>query len=133
MCKAFDTVSIMKFVYKKIHYYGIRGLLLFCSNFEDYLRNKQQFVKINNTLPSNAESTRINYWTSFISLSYLFNDITNCSTILKFILFADDTSVFTWNKDLKQLEDTINQELFKLSSWFKANKLSLNMKNIRWY
>lgn len=40
--------------------------------------------------------------------------------------------MFPSNKDLKLLEDTVNQELFKLSTWFKANKLSLNLKKTKY-
>jgi hypothetical protein len=56
------------------------------------------------------------------------NDISNCSSLLKIILFADDTSIFYSGKDLDQLPQSVNLELIKLSIWFKANKLSLNLK-----
>ena len=54
------------------------------------------------------------------------NDVTSCSDILRFILFADDTNLFYRNKNLLVLENVMNNELSKLSLWFKANKLSLN-------
>jgi Reverse transcriptase (RNA-dependent DNA polymerase) len=56
------------------------------------------------------------------------NDIVNCSKILKFILFADDTNLFHSHKDAFELMKSINIELSKLSDWFRANKLSLNVK-----
>ena len=49
----------------------------------------------------------------------------NCSKLLKFILFADDTNIFFSDKNHK---DTLNKELDNLSVWFKTNKLSLNIK-----
>ena len=55
------------------------------------------------------------------------NDIVQCSNVLKFILFADDTNLFYQNKDLSLLELVVNGELSKLSEWFRANKLSLNV------
>jgi len=56
------------------------------------------------------------------------NDIVNCSEHLFFILFADDTNLFFSSRDISHLFVTVNEELDKLSNWFKANKLSLNVK-----
>ena len=44
-----------------------------------------------------------------------------------FIIFADDTNILFSHKDPKQLEKIINNELNKISNWFKLNKLSLNI------
>ena len=56
------------------------------------------------------------------------NDINNASKILQLILFADDTNVFLSHKDADCLANILNTELNKLSIWFRANKLSLNLK-----
>ena len=56
------------------------------------------------------------------------NDIINTSTILQLILFADDTNVFVSHKDKDCLTNILNAELNKLSLWFRANRLSLNLK-----
>ena len=56
------------------------------------------------------------------------NDINNCSPVLSFRLFADDTNVFAEHKNLNHLEHVMNRELEQLSDWIKANKLSLNVK-----
>ena len=56
------------------------------------------------------------------------NDINNTSNLLDLILFADDTNVFLSPKDLSYLSDMLNLEIDKRSIWFKANKLSLNLK-----
>ena len=55
------------------------------------------------------------------------NDIIACSNVMKFILFADDTNLFFCNHSISELEYIINQELVHLSTWFKSNKLSLNV------
>ena len=60
-------------------------------------------------------------------LKYI-NDICNCTNQFSFILFADDTNIFYQKKSLKDLTQTVNYELSKLSLWFKTNKLSLNIK-----
>ena len=45
-------------------------------------------------------------------------------------MFADDTNVFFSHKDIKTLFHTINTELVKVNHWFKANKLSLNVRKL---
>ena len=54
------------------------------------------------------------------------NDLNNAS-ILDVILFADDTNLFISHNDLVYLINTLNTELNKLSTWFAANRLSLNL------
>ena len=55
------------------------------------------------------------------------NDICNVSNLLKFVLFADDTTIFCSNENVDVLQDTLNMELAKLFVWFSINKLSLNL------
>ena len=47
------------------------------------------------------------------------------------VLFADDTNLLLSHKDPNILVNTLNSELEKLSHWFKANKLSLNLKKTK--
>ena len=56
------------------------------------------------------------------------NDLNNVSTLVELILFADDTNSFMSHKDPVSLAASLNSELNKLSTWLKANKLSLNLK-----
>ena len=51
------------------------------------------------------------------------NDISKCSNILSFILFADDTNLFYSHKNADVLGNTMNQELRKITSWLSTNKL----------
>ena len=54
--------------------------------------------------------------------------ITNIGIICKqFILFADDTNIFCAEKDLYSLSIMLNNELQKISTWLKANILSINL------
>ena len=52
------------------------------------------------------------------------------STSAKFLfyLFADDTNLLYADKNLKTLEETVNNELANVSNWLNANKLTLNAK-----
>ena len=55
------------------------------------------------------------------------NDICKISDLLKFILFADDTTILCSHNNINDLITTANSELNKLCHWFSANKLSLNL------
>ena len=54
------------------------------------------------------------------------NDITNTSTLLDFLLFADDTTILYSSSDIVSKIPLVNRELTEVSNWFKANKLSVN-------
>ena len=41
-------------------------------------------------------------------------------------MFADDTNLFYSHKNIKTIFKTVNEELEKISTWLKLNKLSLN-------
>ena len=49
------------------------------------------------------------------------------STRLTSILFADDTSCFIEGTDLSDMCIQLSTEMNKLSTWFKTNRLSLNV------
>ena len=45
-------------------------------------------------------------------------------------MFVDDTNFYS-HKNIKGLFYTVNSELEKISQWFKANKLSINIKKTK--
>ena len=45
-------------------------------------------------------------------------------------MFADDTSIFISGSDLYMMEKTLNDEMKKVDTWLKVNKLSLNISKI---
>ncbi len=59
------------------------------------------------------------------------NDICNVSSLVKCILFADDTNIFCSGENLQQLLDVITSELSKIKIWFDKNKLSLNLNKTK--
>ena len=61
-----------------------------------------------------------------IRLIYI-NDICCSSSVLKFILFADDTNLFYSSECINDLQHVLNHEMAAFAEWFKANKLSLNV------
>ena len=64
--------------------------------------------------------------------SIYFNDSNRASDVLGPFMFADDTNLFYFHKDIKMLFHTVNTELVKVNRWFKfkANELSFNVKTI---
>ena len=46
-------------------------------------------------------------------------------------MFADDTNLFYSHENLYSLFQTVNNELKNIHEWFKANKLSLNIKKTK--
>ena len=51
----------------------------------------------------------------------------NVSSVVKSILFADDTNLFLVGDDLKEVCEIMSFELDKMSRWFQANIFSLNV------
>ena len=129
--KAFDTVN-HSILLQKMNCYGIRGVAL--EWFNSYLSNRTQYVTYNYT-ESDKQTIKCGVPQGSILGPLLFliyvNDLCSVSEELFFILFADDTNVFLSHKDEKLLNDLMNQELTKVSTWFKVNKLSVNAKKTK--
>ena len=124
---ALDTID-HALLCPKLEYYGIRGIAL--DWFTNYLNNRKQFVNLN-VIDSSLLTILCGVPQESIPGSLLFliyiNDIVNTSKLTKFIIFADDTNLFYKHKNHNTLVSIINTELIKVSSWFKLNKLSLNI------
>ena len=127
LSKAFDTIN-HDILLHKLSNYGIRGTVW--SWIKSYLLNRQQYVLIDDVkspLASiNCGVPQGSILGPLLFLVYI-NDIINSSSILSFILFADDTNILLSNNNLTELINVLNFELKKVSSWFKCNKLSLNI------
>ena len=46
---------------------------------------------------------------------------------MRFVHFADDTTVFASDSDINNVHATVNRELGVVDNWPKANSLSLNV------
>ena len=128
LSKAFDTIN-HEILIQKLQHYGIRGIAL--EWFSNYLTNRKQIVKYKQTQSQEMVlKTGVPQGSILGPILFLLyiNDIENCSKLLSYMLFADDTTVFHSNRCLKTLNITIQHELSKVEDWLNVNKLSLNIK-----
>ena len=127
LSKAFDvmTHSILK---TKLEHYGFRGnFLIFLMN---YLKDRKYFVCANGfnsaTKICNIGVPQGSTLGPLFFLLYI-NDIVNSSNLLKFILFADDTTILYKSSDIIHLNNILSSEINKVITWFAANKLAINL------
>ena len=129
LSKAFDTIDSTKTLIKKLAYYG-------CSQktqnwFKSFFSNRKQFVQIENTKSKEIVNNNISVVQGSTCgpkmFSIYINDLPEI-TSLKTFLFADDTTLSISGADLTSITNQLNLELQKIADYFKANKLSINLK-----
>ena len=123
---AFDLVN-HNILLRKLYFYGIRGIPY--NLLASFLTDRYQYV-FSNGFSSKKEKVDIGVVQGSILGPLLFiifvNDIGNSSPVLKFNLFADDTSIYYGSPNLHESYQVFNNELEKVSNWILANGLSLN-------
>src|SRR2546425_2254388 len=114
LSKAFDTIN-HTILLQKLEYYGVRGLV---NDFiKSYLTNRLQYVEIENISSNPMKITcGIPQWSILGPLLFLLyvNDTHTCANLLKFFLFADDTTILFSSDDINLLINTVNNELLNL-------------------
>ena len=127
LSKAFDVIdhTILK---QKLEYYGFRGIFL--EFILSYVQDRQYFVSANG-FKSPTKTVNIGVPQGSILGPLLFliyiNDMKNCSTILHFLQYADDSTITFSSNNLKSCLDVIKTECNKVLEWLIANKLIINL------
>ena len=127
LSKAFNCVN-HDILCMKLEKVGIKGQ---CKQWiMEYLRDRQQYVR-NGGINSDCKS--INYGIPqgsvlgpLIYLLYV-NDIMDCDIASDLSMFADDTAMVAHGKVLADVVSQVNHDMTKLTGWFNANKLSVNL------
>ena len=133
LSKAFDTVD-HNILLDKLDKYGIRGVAK--EWYKSYLTNRQMRVKCSVSSTGKLEHSKD------LSLTYgapqgsclgplifliftndLYKQIENCNLIL----FADDTTLYKTHRNLNYLKWCLEDDMNRLTDWFRANKLSMNV------
>ena len=126
MSKAFDSIK-HETLLKKLELYGIRGLAL--NWLKSYLTDRNIKVMFKESL---SEKFKVNFGTPqgsvlgpllYIVLS---NDLPKCLKFCRAVMFADDTTIYVSGNYVRFLYKKINEDLKKLTQWFRDNSLSLN-------
>ena len=115
LSKAFDTIDHTMLL-AKLRYYGIHDTDLLL--LKSYLKNRKQYVEFEDTkseiLPITVGVPQGSILGPLLFITYI-NDFSQASSIFKFILYADDTTLFSnlasFGNNIETKEFLINAEL----------------------
>ena len=134
--RKYDTLDHTTLLHK-LKYYGINGITL--NWFNSYLSNRNQYVEIDNVLSTkmviNTGVPQGSILGPLLFLIYM-NDIPNSSQAFRFVLYSDDTTLFSTIEytipiDSSDVNYLLNRELSLVYEWLLLNKLSLNVKKTK--
>ena len=121
LSKAFDTID-HTILLAKLRYYGIHDTALLL--LKSYLNNRKQYVEFEDTkseiLPITVGVPQGSILGPLLFIIYI-NDFSEASSIFKFIMYADDTTLLSslayFGNDIETKEYLINAELSNVIEW----------------
>ena len=131
LSKAFDTVDhgIIKIKLKAL---GVKESSI--QWFTSYLTGRIQYTQVDGILSEpllmNSGVPQGSILGPLLFVCYINDMLKFCGNLLPFI-YADDTALLTRNKDITLITDELQNGLNLITSWFKANKLGLNLSKTK--
>ena len=134
LAKAFDMIDHHT-LFTKLSYYGIHNLAL--NLLKNYLTNRKQYCDFKGTHSKLLQIRKGVPQASILGpllFAVYINDFINASNKFQFVMYADDTTLFSTYDTFKNSDDasmdviqrTMNSELILILAWLKNNKLLIN-------
>jgi hypothetical protein len=127
LSKAFDCVPF-SIILDKLKFYGMSSQS--CNIINSYLSNRRQFVSIkgkNSTVSNIKMGVPQGSVLGPFFFTVIINDLPKNMSVGS-VIYADDTTLFTSDKYLNNLNQTIKTAEINALNWFSANKLLCNQE-----